>query len=755
VTSRRANTACLIAFVVSLPVAASAQPATLPSPVDSSAPADAAAAPSAVASPAPATDAAATPAPTAATAALAPGTPTRSYSSTVHGDKGDTLRRASGSRVVITQEDIARAQPESASEMLVRVPGLQVRQEDQSGFRLNLGVRGLSPERSRLVLVEEDGVPVVVSPYGEPELYYMTSVERIQSMDVLKGSDVLRYGPQTVGAAIQLHTWEPTLEPSWYTSVTGGQRGFFETTARYAGTLQSGVGYVVSGYYKRGDGYRGMGFDAADVMGKLRIPTSASGEFHFKLAYHDELARTTYTGLTDTMYVQDPRQNTVAPNDHFGIQRFELALTHDQRWGGNTRLHTALFFYQMNLDLRLQDFDRSELPEVGFTYVRKLPGLDFRNTTSLRDRVYDVAGASAELEQRFNLGPLKNKLTVGTRLMYDAAHRRLSQGSFPTADSGDLQTDDTTQIFGLSTWIEDQIALGDLVLVTPAFRFEYSHSTLTTHRIYNAPSPPQDVDLSGTSSANGSMPGIGIVVGKPALNVFTSFYLGYSGPRVSQAITPDGHDTNLHPEHSSNYELGLRGRVGSWLRAEGDFFFINFDNQLISNNPLSGSDSEFVDGGRTQHVGAEATATIRFGRACKLPLDVDLGGQYTFVHSRFVGGSFNGKAVPYSPVNTAVLTLDLAHKIGVGAQVAFSYVGQQFSDEQNSIEPGPTGLDGRIDAYTTLDVTARYRNARTGLGLAVSMKNALDRVYISDRLPNGIFTAGFRQIFATLSWSRD
>ncbi|HWE28852.1 MAG TPA: TonB-dependent receptor, partial [Polyangia bacterium] len=349
----------------------------------------------------------------------------------------------------------------------------------------------------------------------------------------------------------------------------------------------------------------------------------------------------------------------------------------------------------------------------------------------------------------------KNKLTVGTRLMYDAARRQLSSGMFPTADSGDLLTDDTTQIFGLSTWIEDQISMGDWVLVTPAFRFEYSHTTVTSHRIDDAPAPPQDVDLTSYSSANGSMPGIGIVVGKPLINVFTSFYLGYSGPRVSQAITPDGHDTNLPSEHSSNYELGVRGRYRNWLRAEGDFFFVNFDNQLISNNPLSGSDSEFVDGGRTQHVGAEATATIRFGRALKLPLDVDLGGTYTFVHSRFVGGSFNGKTVPYSPDNTAVLTLDLFHKIGVGAQVAFSYVGPQFSDEQNTIEPGPTGLDGIIPAYTTLDVAARYRNARTGLGLAVSMKNALDRIYISDRLPNGIFTAGFRQIFATLSWSRD
>jgi len=60
-----------------------------------------------------------------------------------------------------------------------------------------------------------------------------------------------------------------------------------------------------------------------------------------------------------------------------------------------------------------------------------------------------------------------------------------------------------------------------------------------------------------------------------------------------------------------------------------------------------------------------------------------------------------------------------------------------------------------IDAYTTLDVGARYRYAPSGVSFGLSVKSLLDKVYISDRLPNGIFTAGFRQIFATFAWSSD
>ncbi len=453
-----------------------------------------------------------------------------------------------------------------------------------------------------------------------------------------KGSDVLRYGPQSVGAGgVQIHTWDPTPTPTWYMATTYGQRNYFDTIARVSNTTAGGVGYVVEASFKRGDGYRAMGFNAADGIAKLRIPTNIGGVLTVKLGIHSDLANTTYTGLTDTLYEQNPRQNTVAPNDNFGVQRYELALSHDQTFGKSTHLHTTLFAYQMNLTQRSQDFDRSPLPGVVYEndprdLQLQQAGLWFRDSASLRDRVYDVAGLSAEWEQRFNLGFVKNKLVLGVRGMYDTARRKLSDGNYPSPqdgniDSGTLLTDDTTSIWGLGAWIEDQIALSELVLLTPAFRMEYSHSTRTTHRIDDDTSAPRDVNITGTSSSNGPTPGIGIVVGKPTLNLFSSFHYGYSAPRISQAITPNGQDADLHAEHSTNYELGARGRIGQWFRAEADFFFINFGNELISNNPLSGSVSEFIDGGKTQHLGAEATATVRIGRAFNLPLDIEFGSR--------------------------------------------------------------------------------------------------------------------------------
>ena len=672
---------------------------------------------------------------------------------TVQGNKADALKRASGSGTSIGEREIRNTQPESNAELLRRVPGLQVRTEDPMGLRLNLGVRGLSPSRSRLILMEEDGVPVVVSPYGEPELYYTPLVERVQRLDVQKGSDVLLHGPQTVGAVVQLHTFEPTVRPAWYIADQVGSRAYGSLQARYSNTTGD-VGYVEQVVRKSGDGYRNMGFYATDALGKAVLTRASLGQLSLKLGFHDDRARTTYTGLTEKLYREDPRRDTVTPNDFFAVRRYELALAHEKHFDDHTALRSSAFAYQMTLGQRLQDVDPKVAPGVVYAQIVDPSGLLLRATSTLRDRRYYVAGVSSELEHRFQTGAALHRVKLGGRAILDVARRKLAAGDTPTSDSGQTLTDDTTRILGLSLWVEDQIALSRKWLVTPAFRYEHSNSRKRFHVTDDdLVQGPVAVDKSASSHAGGAMPGIGVIYGTTKANAFGSAYLGYSAPRVSQAITARGQDANLHAERSRNFEIGVRGR-NDWLRAEANTFLIQFDNQLVSNNPLYGS-SEFVDGGRTRHLGAEAATNLRIGKGLALPLDVDLGAQYTFVQARFVGGKYSGSSVPYSPEHSANLTLDVIHPVGLSGQVALAYIGSQYTDQYNRVLPSASGLDGVMDAYTTLDVGARYRYAPSGVSFGLTVKSLLDRVYISDRLPNGIFTAGFRQIFATFAWSSD
>src|SRR5438046_212516 len=85
----------------------------------------------------------------------------------VIGDKADALQKIPGSGTLVTKKDIERADPYDMAEMLGRVPGLNVRQDEGAGLRLDIGVRGLDPGRARHVLILEDGVPVAINPYAE------------------------------------------------------------------------------------------------------------------------------------------------------------------------------------------------------------------------------------------------------------------------------------------------------------------------------------------------------------------------------------------------------------------------------------------------------------------------------------------------------------------------------------------------------------------------------------------------------------
>ncbi|MBC7794152.1 MAG: TonB-dependent receptor plug domain-containing protein, partial [Clostridia bacterium] len=639
----------------------------------------------------------------------------------ITGSKSETLRRSSGSSATISEQDLYRAKPASVSEVLRRVPGLQVRQEDQSGFRLNLGVRGLNPARSRLVLIEEDGIPLVVSPYGEPELYYTTAIERVQRVTVTKGSDVLTHGPQTVGAYIQLQTWEPTTTPTWYASVTGGTYRFGEAIGRFSDTVGD-LSYVVQAFDKFSDGVRRMGYRSTDAFAK-----AVYKDFRLKVGFHDDRTNTTYTGITQEMFEERERRDTAAPDDRFNTRRYEIGLAYEHRFR-SAILKASVFAYAMQLHQRLQNFDRARQPDENgnpVTYAREFNGLYFLNTNNVRDRTYNVVGGSTELMERFTTGVLQHKLTVGVRAIGDFARRRLYDGSSPKADSGPLLTRSGSRILGLSAWVEDEIGFGSYVVVTSAIRAERAHIASTDYRVLDDEGVATDVHRTTTTSAGGVMPGVGVVVGTPKLSAFSSVYRGYSGPRVSQAVTPDGRDAKVNAERSTNFELGGRGKFARWLRAEADGFGIWFSNQLVSNSPFSGLTSEFVDGGATRHLGAEGTLTAQVGEALQWPLTVDVSSQYTYVRSRFVGGDNDRNAVPYSPVSTFTTTLDLLHPIGVGGEVALAYVGSQFADEANTVTPIPNGLIGRIGAYTTVDANAYYKHAPTGLSVRIAAKNLL------------------------------
>ncbi|MDF2398172.1 TonB-dependent receptor [Pseudomonas sp. 3MA1] len=109
---------------------------------------------------------------------------------------------SSAANTVFTREDIDRLQPTSLTDLLQRVPGVQVAQSGGRGNLPNIFIRGTSSAQS-LVLV--DGQRISSSSSGDSNLQFI-SVEQIERVEVLRGSRSVIYGSDAIGGVIQIFT---------------------------------------------------------------------------------------------------------------------------------------------------------------------------------------------------------------------------------------------------------------------------------------------------------------------------------------------------------------------------------------------------------------------------------------------------------------------------------------------------------------------------------------------------------------------
>ncbi|MGH7294103.1 MAG: hypothetical protein ACRELB_04180, partial [Polyangiaceae bacterium] len=130
------------------------------------------------------------------------------------------------------------------------------------------------------------------------------------------------------------------------------------------------------------------------------------------------------------------------------------------------------------------------------------------------------------------------------------------------------------------------------------------------------------------------------------------------------------------------------------------------------------------------------------------------GARYTFARAYFDGGAFSGNWLPYAPAATLVGTIDVEHG-AFGAQAAWTYVGPQFTDEQNTTNVDATGRVGKLQSYQALDLALRYALARSGLTFKLAVKDAMNQTFVYALRPDGIRVGGFRQILLGVRWDWD
>ena len=676
------------------------------------------------------------------------------------GDRQDTFS-ISGSAYVLSNEDLEEKENTDVHRILRDVPGVYFQEEEGYGLRPNIGIRGSGRDRSSKVSLMEDGVLIAPAPYAAPAAYYFPSAGRVYGVEVLKGPDTLRYGPFTVGGAINFLSTPIPARASGMVNVEGGEDGSQRAHAYY-GATEGQFGFMLEAHQQRTLGFkdidrsnRDSGFDKRDYVAKLRwqAPETAAIQqaLELKLEHSSEVSDETYLGLTDRDFERDAnRRYGMSDIDQMDNDRDAVSLRHTLVFAENTRLNSVVYRNEFNRNwYKLASIDGqgiggyvSDANTNGGVKQAVLRGsadasdLVFKNN----NREYISEGIQTELSHQFQVGSVQNDLIVGARYHQDEVDRYQPTDTFdqtngslvyqtstlPTGGDNRLENADA-----MSAWIIDHAYVGDFI-VTGSLRYENVES-----KSKRWGDPARNTVSSRTENRNEElMAGLGATW---LLNDNWSLLAG-----VHQGFAPAGASSQkgTEAEKSVNYETGFRYWQENFS-ADVIAFYSDYENTIqncsIANPCPNGNDSGTQSFGESEVRGLEVGLnSVAWEGDNGLRVPVRLA--YTYTDGEITRDAddlsvLDGDVLPYLPEHLASLTFGLEKAAAWSALMSVSHTDGMCID--NSCDrTGQSTTFKRTSDYVIADVVATY-HVNSDMEVYAKVDNVFDDQEIVSRDPAG------------------
>ncbi|MFM2260315.1 MAG: hypothetical protein RL457_638 [Pseudomonadota bacterium] len=630
---------------------------------------------------------------------------------------------------IISPEEMEMIQPASLQDALKTVPGVNARDEEGYGAIPNIGIRGLSPNRSTKVLILEDGAPIQPSLFLSNASYYSPPVERISSIEVLKGATGLRYGPNTIGGVINYQSKTPLKD-----GIVKGKLGShgYRLLELEAGTSseQKSMGGGINLITSEANGFRNNGYRMNDILVKGGMAIGQSQWLGLKLTRYENEINTSYVGLRPDEFIHTPTKNP-APDDQFLSNRTSFDINHELEIDTSTKLKTLMYWSQLERNFWRRDV--ASKTRQGTSFV-DCGGTAYCVTG--RNRNFDMLGIDSRLFTNYQAFGIQNESEIGVRLHSETMSNKTERSNAgPRARTGVITGNENNDAKAVALYLQNRFLFTDQFAVTPGVRVES----------YRQNRKNEMNGVQGQANNTELVPGIGATWQlAPELQLYSSVYKGFAPAMISAAISGDGVDQKLDAERSMNIEFGFRGQAQKWTY-EGAAFRMDFSNQIV-NQALSGGISK-TNGGQSLHQGAEGA----LGYAITSAWSVLANATYIPV-AEFKGGALGpiGNRIPYTPKLTGNLGLNYS-KDGLKSFLNAYHVSSQYADSVNTVEESNDGTKGLIPSFTTLNWSVVY-SPQKDLKLFGVVRNLFDKKFISGRSPDGIFPGAERNFELGLAY---
>lgn len=624
-------------------------------------------------------------------------------------DRIKALKEIPGTVNVVTKQEIQRAHPKNAEEMLRRIPGVNIIEEFGQGLRPNISIRGMDPIRSRSVLILVDEIPIQPALFGDPAMYYMVPIEHVEHIEVIKGGATVLYSPNTQGGLINFVTKSIPTTPTFSTSNTFGSFNLFQSDTYYGGrfgNMGAQIGYI----RRQGDSFRQHGAFKVDDFG-IRLESNPDDKTQIKtnVYWYNETAQTPGS-ITPAQFAAD-RTTAGKPLDEFQGQRGSIDVTASRQFDANNSAKLIVYgnVFERNWFIQNQDATTGALLPTSGNFLRK----------------FNVLGVVPQHQLNFSLFGREQKFITGLRYH---AERETDVGTTGTPGSkiGKTTKNADLETVAYSAYVESEFRLTDQLTFTPGFRWEQVKQS----REKLDPSPTAAApNFKGFATTEGLVYGTGVKYQLPMNTLlFGHVHTTFRPPTFANAVDPtSGADTDLAAERGLTSDVGIRSNLHPGVSAELAVFRIDFNNQIVTES------GKLVNAGKTLHEGIESSVNLEWGEFLKPLEGFASRANVTLLRPKSLSGTTAGKDLTMAPRMTLYGSVGYYHPSGASIELDATHVAKQFTDLKNTGPENALGTVGAIPSYTLSNLRLNYEPPKSRWAVFAGIRNLFDESFIAQR----------------------
>ena len=641
----------------------------------------------------------------------------------------------------------------NAREIFARIPGVTVWENEGSGIQINVGVRGLSPNRSWELNTRQNGYDISSDVFGYPEAYYNPPLEAVETIELIRGGSSLQFGPQFGGMLNYVLKRETKKKFSFETQNTVGSYGLMSSFNAIGGKFKK-FSYYLYNHSRSADGWR----ENSDYTVRN---SHVFVEYHFteNTKLSAEYTNMDYKmqqagGLTDEQFNNDSRQSFRERN-WFGTPWNVFSINFDTKLNDKLTSNTKLFGLI------------GERNSVGFTATPNIEDAINQATNNFANRrvdrdYYKNFGLENRNIYKYKLGKINNNLAFGVRL-YKANTQRMQDGKGTTGSDFDLSIegrfvrdlDFTTE--NVAVFAENQFKVMDKFSVTPGVRYEYIQNTGEGR--FGISGGTDIAFPNKTISRSQPLFGLGLEYKFRTTNIYANITQAFR-PVLFSDLTPpavtDVIDPNLKDASGFNADIGFRGTFKNYLNFDFSIFYLSYNNriggvrQFVNNDPTQGTFIYRTNLGETVNKGIEGFANLNITRLFEIEKpygNLDFFASVSFIDSRYT--DFRIFSTPSAP-NFTITETNLSgnrvenapryiHNFGlswtnnnISATAQYRMSGRIFTDANNTTTPSANGVTGILDNYRVFDLSTEYKFLKN-YNIRAGINNLFDEEYATRR----------------------